>query len=158
VADNNTTLQIPSFFSLFKFATTKDIVLMVIGVIGAVGNGIAFPLVSLLFGTMSQKFENTKIGNLDRDMLNSESLNFIWVGLGMFGCSFVSLAFWMIAGERQAIRYREEYFKALMNQEIGWHDSINPNEFGTKIPQETFHIENAIGEKVNKLFFSVICS
>lgn len=54
----------------------------------------------------------------------------------------------MIAGERQAIKYRKEYFKAILNQEIGWFDQQNPNELATKVATESFAVQGAIGEKV----------
>jgi ATP-binding cassette subfamily B (MDR/TAP) protein 1 len=46
------------------------------------------------------------------------------IGLGSFICSFIMFSTWMIAGERQANYYRKHYFKALLNQDIGWYDII----------------------------------
>lgn len=54
----------------------------------------------------------------------------------------------MVSGERQAIEFRKNYFKAIIHQEIGWFDTINPNTLSTKVANETFSIQGAIGEKV----------
>jgi ATP-binding cassette subfamily B (MDR/TAP) protein 1 len=40
------------------------------------------------------------------------------------------------------------YFKAILRQEIGWFDRINPNELATQVVQQCIDIQNAIGEKV----------
>ena len=36
------------------------------------------------------------------------------VGAISFFCSWIQQSTWMITGERQAIRYRKEYFKAIL--------------------------------------------
>ncbi|CAD8062403.1 unnamed protein product [Paramecium primaurelia] len=38
---------------------------------------------------------------------------------------------------------RKEYFSAILRQEVGWFDSINPNELNTKVADETFAVEDA---------------
>eukprot|EP00828_Plagiopyla_frontata_P026451 TRINITY_DN3460_c0_g1_i5.p1 TRINITY_DN3460_c0_g1~~TRINITY_DN3460_c0_g1_i5.p1 ORF type:complete len:873 (+),score=144.61 TRINITY_DN3460_c0_g1_i5:314-2932(+) len=54
----------------------------------------------------------------------------------------------MLAGDRQGIRLREKYFQALLKQDIAWFDTINPNELASKVADETFTVQGAIGEKV----------
>lgn len=44
------------FHRLFSFADSTDILLMCIGTIGAVGNGMGLPLMTLLFGQMIDSF------------------------------------------------------------------------------------------------------
>jgi len=44
------------FFKLFAFADSTDILLMVIGTIGAIGNGSGLPIMTLLFGQMINSF------------------------------------------------------------------------------------------------------
>ena len=47
---------------------------------------------------------------------------------------------WISVGERQAIRFRMEYFKSLIKQEIGYFDSIQANEYSAKVATECFQI------------------
>lgn len=42
--------------------------------------------------------------------------NFLEIGAGVFVASWLMFACWMIAGERQAIRCRKVYLRALLNQ------------------------------------------
>ncbi|GAU40576.1 hypothetical protein TSUD_35930 [Trifolium subterraneum] len=44
------------FHKLFTFADSTDILLMVVGTIGAIGNGLGLPLMTLLFGQMIDSF------------------------------------------------------------------------------------------------------
>lgn len=41
-----------SFYKLFSFADSGDKVLMIIGTIGAIANGLARPLMTLIFGDL----------------------------------------------------------------------------------------------------------
>lgn len=44
------------FRKLFSFADSTDILLMILGTIGAVGNGICMPLMTVLFGELINSF------------------------------------------------------------------------------------------------------
>jgi len=44
------------FHKLFSFADSIDILLMIVGTIGAIGNGLGLPLTTLLFGQMIDSF------------------------------------------------------------------------------------------------------
>ena len=40
------------FYKLFSFSDSTDVLLMIVGSIGAIGNGLGFPLMTLLFGDL----------------------------------------------------------------------------------------------------------
>lgn len=40
------------FLKLFSFADTRDVCLMIVGIIGAIGNGLGLPLMTVFFGEM----------------------------------------------------------------------------------------------------------
>lgn len=44
------------YHRLFSFADSNDIVLMIVGTIGAIGNGLGMPIMALLFGQMVDSF------------------------------------------------------------------------------------------------------
>lgn len=44
------------FLKLFSFADSTDILLMILGTIGAVGNGASLPIMSILFGDLVNSF------------------------------------------------------------------------------------------------------
>ena len=62
----------------------------------------------------------------DSDILGEAKHNmllYIYLGVATFFVASIMYSGWMIAGERQAVKCREEYFKSLMKQEVGWFDT-----------------------------------
>lgn len=45
-----------SFYKLFSFADSTDYLLMLVGTICAVGNGLSLPLMTVIFGTLVDSF------------------------------------------------------------------------------------------------------
>lgn len=95
---------------MFRFADTKDKILMVCGTIGAIGAGAAMPAFSLLWGNMTNSFQDSN-SNPDAmvDTAKKVMFNFLEIGAGVFVACWVMMACWMISGERQAIRCRKHY-------------------------------------------------
>jgi len=52
---NEPTKTVP-LYKLFSFADSLDHLLMVLGTVGAIGNGISMPLMTLIFGNMIDAF------------------------------------------------------------------------------------------------------
>lgn len=44
------------FYKLFAFADSFDFLLMILGTLGSIGNGLGFPLMTLLFGDLIDAF------------------------------------------------------------------------------------------------------
>ncbi|EDK31811.1 multidrug resistance protein-like transporter family ABC domain protein (macronuclear) [Tetrahymena thermophila SB210] len=151
----NIHLKPVGFFQLFKFASKLDVFLMVFGAIAAMVNGVLQPLMSQIIGRTTNQFSS----NQDQSYIieNAKIQCFYMIGAGFisFICSWIQMACWMISGERQAIECRKQYFKAIIRQEIGWFDMQNPNELTSKISQDCFFIQGAIGEKVPKFLMAI---
>ncbi|KAM3147561.1 hypothetical protein pb186bvf_000368 [Paramecium bursaria] len=140
---------------LYRYATPQDKQMMALGAFGAFCNGAAFPSFSIIFGNMTDSFASsgddlvyTAGMNSMQEIVNKFYSYFLIVGLGTFLMSFLMFSTWMITGERQGIEFRKHYFRAILKQEIGWFDTINPNELNSKVANETFAIQGAIGEKM----------
>lgn len=53
-----------AFSKLFSFADKNDVILMIVGTIGAIGNGSCMPIMTILFGEMIDSFgsnQNTDV-------------------------------------------------------------------------------------------------
>lgn len=56
----------------------------------------------------------------------------------------------MITGERQAVRIRNLYLRAILRQDIGYFDKeTNTGELVERMSTDTIVIQDAMGEKVN---------
>jgi ATP-binding cassette subfamily B (MDR/TAP) protein 1 len=109
----------------------------------------------LIFGKITNALGGGTESDGFLDTARDLALDYVYIGLGAWVASYFSYAFWMMTGERLAIRYRINYFKALLRQEIGWYDTLNPNELATRVSDECTYIQNGIGEKVATFIFSI---
>ncbi|KAL5996683.1 hypothetical protein ACLOJK_007602 [Asimina triloba] len=52
------------FFKLFSFADGSDMLLMLVGTIGAIANGLAMPIMTVIFGQLINSFGNSTNNNV----------------------------------------------------------------------------------------------
>ncbi|GER27684.1 ABC transporter B family member [Striga asiatica] len=139
------------FYKLFTFADSWDKILMIVGTIGAIGSGLAQPLMTLIFGELIDVF-----GKANKDSIVSEVskvvLKYIYLALGCGTAAFLQVACWMITGERQTTRIRSLYLTTILQQDIAYFDrEVSTGEVIGRMSGDTILIQDAIGEKVGKL-------
>ena len=49
------------FYKLFAFADSFDFLLMTLGTLGSIGNGLGFPIMTILFGDLVDALERTRL-------------------------------------------------------------------------------------------------
>nr|KYP57637.1 ABC transporter B family member 4 [Cajanus cajan] len=138
------------FHKLFVFADTTDILLMAVGIIGAIGNGLGLPIMTLLFGQLINGFgsnqQNDVVG-----VVSKISLKFVYLAIGSGVAAFLQVSCWMVTGERQAARIRGLYLKTILRQDIAFFDKeTNTGEVVGRMSGDTVLIQDAMGEKVGK--------
>ncbi|XP_059632050.1 ABC transporter B family member 11-like [Cornus florida] len=154
---NEVTETVP-YFKLFSFADSTDHVLMLVGTIAAIGNGICMPLMTLLIGDVINSFGlNVNSKNVVHEV-SKVSVRYIYLALGSGFSAFFQLFCWMVTGERQAARIRSLYLKTILRQDIAFFDTdAKTGEIIERMSGDTFLIQDAIGEKVGK-FIVVVAS
>ncbi|KAJ6328956.1 hypothetical protein OIU77_010603 [Salix suchowensis] len=139
------------FIKLFSFADSTDILLMILGTIGAVGNGASIPIMSILFGDLINSFGQNQNGKDVVNLISKVSLKFVYLGLGAAVAAFFQVACWMVTGERQAARIRGKYLTTILKQDIAFFDKeTNTGEVVGRMSGDTVLIQDAMGEKVGK--------
>lgn len=138
------------FYKLFSFADRLDVALMIIGTICAIANGLAQPLMTLIFGQMINSF-----GAVDRQHVVKEvskvAVKFLYLAVGAGFASFLQVSCWMVTGERQATRIRGLYLKTILRQDIAFFDTeTTTGEVIGRMSGDTILIQDAMGEKVGK--------
>ncbi|GFP93630.1 ABC transporter b family member 4 [Phtheirospermum japonicum] len=138
------------FYKLFAFADSKDKLLMIIGTIGAIGNGVSLPLMTILFGQLIDSFgDNQRHGVVA--VVSRVALKFVYLAIGCGVAAFLQLACWMITGERQAARIRSLYLRTILRQDVAFFDKeTNTGEVVGRMSGDTVLIQDAMGEKVGK--------
>ncbi|CAL9779779.1 unnamed protein product [Musa acuminata subsp. burmannicoides] len=139
------------FYRLFSFADSTDVILMVVGSLGALGNGLALPLMTVLFGDLIQSFGGASDIHDVLRRVSKVALEFVYLAVGAGVASFLQVACWMATGERQSARIRNLYLKTILRQEIAFFDKeTKTGEVVERMSGDTVFIQDAMGEKVGK--------
>lgn len=139
------------FYQLFRFADSLDQILMVVGSVGAVGNGLCMPLMTILFGELTDSFGQNQASDDIVSVVSKVSLKFVYLAIGCGVAAFLQVACWMITGERQAARIRSLYLATILRQDVGFFDKeSNTGEVVGRMSGDTVLIQDAMGEKVGK--------
>uniref|UniRef100_A0A8C4SEB6 Bile salt export pump-like n=1 Tax=Erpetoichthys calabaricus TaxID=27687 RepID=A0A8C4SEB6_ERPCA len=125
----------------FRFATCRDVLLMVTGGFCALVHGAASPLMLLVYGMMTDTFV-------------AYELELIWGARSVCGKGDLSplspqIAFWVTAAAHQVQQIRKTYFRKVMRMEIGWFDCNSVGELNTRISDDINKINNAIADQVS---------
>jgi ATP-binding cassette subfamily B (MDR/TAP) protein 1 len=125
-----------SFFGLFRYATWYEKLLNVIGIVFACAAGAAQPLMTLIFGRLTQSFNEfgqvgTKVANGElpfsaleeaKQTLKTDSghnaLYLMAIGIGMFLTTWLYMYIWSVTGEINSKRIREKYLASVLRQEV----------------------------------------
>ncbi|KAK2720057.1 hypothetical protein QYM36_004086, partial [Artemia franciscana] len=171
-----------SYFSLFRYATCWDAILIAVGLVSSAGTGISFPAMVIFFGDITQGFVNngqngstatnvsvctplnsTSIYNTNLDepedlMVIVErfaiAVSIIGAAVALFGYLFVSSL--NASAENQVFRIRALFFQSIIRQDIGWYDVTSTNDFASKITEDLNKIQEGIGEKIGMFLFSLV--
>ncbi|KAK6239564.1 hypothetical protein QUC31_005033 [Theobroma cacao] len=139
------------FYKLFAFADPTDILLMIVGTIGAIGNGLSMPLMTILFGELTDSFGENQNNNEVVDVVSEVALKFVYLGVGAAVAGFLQVTCWMVTGERQAARIRGLYLNTILRQDVAFFDvETNTGEVVGRMSGDTVLIQDALGEKVGK--------
>ncbi|KAH7318851.1 P-loop containing nucleoside triphosphate hydrolase protein [Rhizoctonia solani] len=147
------------FTELFRFSTPFELALNAVGIVAAAASGAAQPLMALLLGLLTQDFVNftyaintgtgvEEAGRLFEDSAAKNALYLVFIGIGMFGCTFVYMYVWIYTGEVNSKRIRERYLQAVLRQDIAYFENLGAGEVATRIQTDTHLVQRGISEKV----------
>ncbi|KAG8907884.1 GTPase-activating protein [Tulasnella sp. 403] len=153
------------FTELFRYSTRLEIFLDCIGLVCAAASGAAQPLMSLLFGNLTNSFVNfAKAVYAATDEAGKEALvraqadfkhvaaqdagYLVALGAGMYAVTHIYMYIWTYTGEVNSKRIREKYLHAVLRQDIAFFDNLGAGEVATRIQTDTHLIQQGISEKV----------
>jgi len=56
------------------------------------------------------------------------------------------------------VRFKKEYYKTLLEQEVSWFDENDPHKIVTKVAVSVTAIETATGEKMSQMITTIVTS
>lgn len=94
---------------------------------------------------------DTALADAKRELsqaINRDALLLVYVGIAMFGSTYIYMASWVYTGESITGRIREAYLTAVLRQEIAYFDVVGPGEITTRIQNDIQLIQEGISDKI----------
>lgn len=152
-----------SFKGLFRYASKWDLFFNFCGLIAACAAGAAQPIMTIVFGNLTTTFLSytnaisdataspATIADARAELeakIREDALYLVYVGIAMFGATYIYMATWVYTGEEVTRRTREAYLSAVLRQEIAYFDVVGPGEITTRIQNDVHLIQEGISDKV----------
>ncbi|XP_040591749.1 phosphatidylcholine translocator ABCB4 isoform X2 [Mesocricetus auratus] len=156
--------------TLFRYSDWQDKLFMLLGTIMAIAHGSGLPLMMIVFGEMTDKFVNNAGNfslpvNFSLSMINpgrileEEMTRYAYyysgLGGGVLVAAYIQVSFWTLAAGRQIKKIRQNFFHAILRQEMGWFDIKGTTELNTRLTDDISKISEGIGDKVGMFFQAV---
>ncbi|KAK3134225.1 hypothetical protein QOZ80_6AG0546570 [Eleusine coracana subsp. coracana] len=143
-----------SFMAVLVHADCWDVALMVLGLLGAIGDGMAMPVVRLLLYTrMANDIGQGPglVGNFTAK-LNASARDILLVACASWFTAFLEGYCWARTAERQASRMRARYLRAVLRQDMEYLDlkqtGGSVSEVVTSVSNDALIVQDVLGEKV----------
>ncbi|CAI9753706.1 unnamed protein product [Fraxinus pennsylvanica] len=155
--------QSVGLFGLFKYSTKFDLVLVLLGCLGAFINGGSLPWYSYLFGNFVNKLARGQNNDKHQMMKEVDKICLLMTGLAaLVGLgAYLEITCWRMVGERSAHRIRTAYLRAVLRQDIGFFDTeISTSDIMHGISSDVAQIQEVMGEKIAHFvhhIFTFIC-
>ncbi|CAI2352724.1 unnamed protein product [Caenorhabditis sp. 36 PRJEB53466] len=155
-----------SIFQLFRYTSTPDRVMLIIGIVVSCATGLGLPLMSIIMGNVSQNF--IEIGTI---LLNSTDpaviqkakddfshaviqncLKYVYLGIGIFTAGLLQASCFLIICENLSNRLRRAFFYSVMRHEISWYDKNTSGTLSIKLFDNLERVREGTGDKVGLAF------
>ena len=138
--------------ALFRYAKPMDMGFAILGMLMGACAGATQPLLMVLFGDVTDA--TTASTNLMETLVPSIIL-MVYVAIGAAFTFWI--AFWALphAAAGIASRLRQEYFRAVLRQDLAYFDARQAGEVAIAINEKVHDVEKALSLKMAELFQSV---
>ncbi|XP_062223848.1 putative multidrug resistance protein [Phragmites australis] len=143
--------MLASIASVFMHADAADVVLMVLGLVGAMGDGLSTPVMLLI---TSRIFNDLGSGPSFMEQfsskINENTRNLLFLAVGNWVMAFLEGYCWARTAERQASRMRERYLRAVLRQDVEYFDLKvgSTSEVVTSVSNDSLVVQDVLSEKV----------
>lgn len=141
-----------NYWSLYRYATTNDKIIIAISIICSIAGGAALPLMTVIFGALAGQFQDLFLGDIPPGefdpILAKNVLYFVYLAIGEFATIYISTVGFIYTGEHISSKIRQRYLEACLRQNIGFFDDIGAGEITTRITSDTNLVQDGISEKV----------
>ncbi|CAL5405665.1 unnamed protein product [Camellia sinensis] len=139
---------------MFQYADRTDKLLMALGTLGSIGDGLQVPLMMFVLSKVINDYgKHNTSGSVSYSNVNMSALRLFYAAIGVGLSAFVEGLCWARTAERQTSRMRTEYLKSVLRQEVGFFDTQAADssitfQVITTISSDSNSIQVTIGEKI----------
>ena len=138
-----------------------DVFLIVGGVIFAIGSGIPFPLLGIVFGELINDINSVTCSTSSSsqaalsDSVHQKVLYIVYITIGNFCCLYIHTVCWCLVSERLARRYRRRYFESVIRQEASFIESLPAGDVLSRLVADIELVQSGTSEKVGIVIGSI---
>lgn len=159
--------KMASFCKLFSMMDALDAFVLIIGIIGGIGNGVSQPLLCIVFGDLIDSMgmsgempaEFSSLTAAEQQALMDASMSGMMdemtrlctimslVGVANIFAATLQGACFKIFAENQARKFRIQYFDIVLHQDVSWFDLKEIAALPSEINDDLEKIQDAFGDK-----------
>uniref|UniRef100_A0A0E0CH21 Multidrug resistance protein n=1 Tax=Oryza meridionalis TaxID=40149 RepID=A0A0E0CH21_9ORYZ len=140
-----------SFMTVFMHADAADVALMVLGLLGAMGDGISTPVMLLITSRIFNDLgSGADIVKEFSSKVNVNARNLVFLAAASWVMAFLEGYCWARTAERQASRMRARYLRAVLRQDVEYFDLKKGStaEVITSVSNDSLVVQDVLSEKV----------
>uniref|UniRef100_A0ACD5XWR8 Uncharacterized protein n=1 Tax=Avena sativa TaxID=4498 RepID=A0ACD5XWR8_AVESA len=136
--------------SVFAHAEPVDVMLMVLGLAGAVGDGISIPVMLLISSRIYNDLGSGPEVAEFSSKINENAMNLVFLALGCWVMAFLEGYCWSRTAERQTSRMRARYLAAVLRQDVEYFDLKvgTTAEVIASVSTDSLVVQDVLSEKV----------
>ncbi|KAG8365999.1 hypothetical protein BUALT_Bualt17G0030400 [Buddleja alternifolia] len=136
---------------LFRCADRIDKLLMLLGTLGSIGDGLMTPLNMYVLSGVIDEYA-TSNQSISNKVVDKYAMRLLCVAIGVGVSAFLKGLCWTRTAERQTSRIRMEYLKSVLYQEVGFFDNQDASSTTFKVVSsisvDAHSIQDVIAEKI----------
>ncbi|KAG8178180.1 hypothetical protein JTE90_006318 [Oedothorax gibbosus] len=157
--ENKNELPPIGFFSLFRYSSCWDKILITIGTISAIMVGALRPGSNFIYGLYIDKlilYDKANKNMTNETMTTDEFLHstgelsaFVAaIGVANMLCNYIMVRCFSLAAVNQAFKIKNMFMASILKQDVGWYDTTETGDFASRITGDLTRIQDGLGEKV----------
>nr|DAC81112.1 TPA_exp: multidrug resistance transporter 3 [Leptinotarsa decemlineata] len=147
------------FHRLFRFATSLDILCMLIGSIFSLVSALFEPYLIILYGDLTENIleyirsnngTSTEKELVERKLTEATkhfAINISASGAGIIISTYLTSILFSYAADRQIFKLRQVLLEKTLHKDISWYDTHQTGDFATVFTENVAKWEDAISEK-----------
>ncbi|KAK7227925.1 hypothetical protein V2G26_000095 [Clonostachys chloroleuca] len=153
---NNKRSSFNDYVRVFSYGQGFDYAILSVGIIAAIGSGVALAMVNLVIGdlitTMTEFSVSSGASSNFMPEVSKAALYFIYIAIARFVCTYIysSLLTYVALRITRNLRYR--YLKSALGQEVGFFDMGTGGSISMQVTSNAKLIQSGISEKLGQVF------